>query len=706
MKPSHLLPLLFLTLSSCENESPHFKNHQIKEASNAAEWITTFEKHSNRSIDFGDHYGSLPPLQEWGEITQHLRNRKPETNDKSSLKENSIAKLMSFMLEEDFEKSAEILKASIQGTEVSPATASFFQTTLVRLGENADTSKSWINKNLTIEEDNQDYPEKAKKDWEIALAENRIDEGIAGLQKAIKVTPLETRLEPLAKLLKISKILNKTELFEKNLHDSLLIIKSLANDDLNSYGLPYQSEDFLQILSEENRWKDINEIVRIINKSNYPYTSESLLQWELRAILKEKGTKELLKELSDLNKRKFYHVEDYLSLLSETPQLGLDVFNTLSAEGKKEESETLLLYLIATNGDKDLFYAQLLKSNIELAKTFLPKMRAYNAYEERPLIWLAEIALAENDLKIARSHIEEAITLDPSDGDQGKETRMQAYDVLSRILHKEGDIEKAQFFKEVTKAIRLGEEADDYLDAGLEAEAIIRYRASLEKFSDAYCLQSRLAKTLAEKGDFESAVQHFEKAFELMPVSFGPVESHCFGCEGIFEDERVHPIAESIFTKLIAKDPTNPRTYYLMGLLFEEMGKDQEAMKFFAQAFELDPKYLNCANKLATLFNKHPNKLVEYKNILPKIEAITPYQNLPKRFEHRLDLKQAWIDADKLSKEYKNPLDLPLLTPPFPTNDSKPLKSIWISKEVKSLNGWSRSDLLRENNLFQKLKYL
>ena len=51
-------------------------------------------------------------------------------------------------------------------------------------------------------------------------------------------------------------------------------------------------------------------------------------------------------------------------------------------------------------------------------------------------------------------------------------------------------------------------------------------------FADAYCIQSRLALRYSELGDYVKAEQHYQRAFELMPDSFGRIESHCFGCEG------------------------------------------------------------------------------------------------------------------------------------------------------------------------------
>ena len=61
------------------------------------------------------------------------------------------------------------------------------------------------------------------------------------------------------------------------------------------------------------------------------------------------------------------------------------------------------------------------------------------------------------------------------------------------------------------------------------------WRKALEQFADAYCIQSRLAIRLMEAGRREEAFEHYRRAYELMPSSFGRVESHCFGCESVFQ---------------------------------------------------------------------------------------------------------------------------------------------------------------------------
>lgn len=277
---------------------------------------------------------------------------------------------------------------------------------------------------------------------------------------------------------------------------------------------------------------------------------------------------------------------------------------------------------------------------------------------------------------------------------------------MAAVYAAEGNAEKAKFYTDVTAAIREGEVADDYLYVGLRNQAIVRYQKALGRFENAYCLQSRLAKTLVEQGRIAEAEKHFVKAFELMPQSLGPVESHCFGYEGAFDDKEARDIAQRVFERVIKTSPDNPRTYYLLGMVFENRGQKEEAFRYYLQAFELDPLYYNCAIKIDRYLWNHPEKLKDHRETLQQILKITPYYQLPQRFSNRMDLKQAWIDADQLAQSDQHPLDLKPLPLPFAQGEPDPDKTRYIRNQIKAIQGWKREQLLRGNRFLQNLTKL
>ena len=226
------------------------------------------------------------------------------------------------------------------------------------------------------------------------------------------------------------------------------------------------------------------------------------------------------------------------------------------------------------------------------------QMFSNDQYEERPLIWKATVQLARGDTHAAEATIRSAIAVDPSDGEEGPGDRMRAYAVLAEILLKHGDSKDAALYARAVEAIRISEHADQLHAAGLYDRAFRTYREALEKFSDAYCIQSRLAVQLNKQGRRKEALEHYRRAYELMPDSFGRVESHCFGCENVFQGEESQSLAERVFTDFIRKSPDKPQAYYLLAYLREQQGRHEQALQPLRSAVSLDARYLNAWKRI------------------------------------------------------------------------------------------------------------
>jgi tetratricopeptide (TPR) repeat protein len=222
-------------------------------------------------------------------------------------------------------------------------------------------------------------------------------------------------------------------------------------------------------------------------------------------------------------------------------------------------------------------------------------------FEERPLIWNATLLARKKDYVAAEKTVRASIAIDPSDGDEGVNDRMRAYSVLAEILDAKGDSKGAAETREIVTAIRVSERTDELYALGLYQRAFAGYRTALEHFSDAYCIQSRLAVQLTKQGQHEQAAEHYRRAYELMPSSFGRVESHCFGCESVFDGVQQQAIAEQVFRTLEKKDPGNAQVHYLQGYLFQEEGRYAEALPAFRKAVQIDGNYLNAWRQLNNL---------------------------------------------------------------------------------------------------------
>jgi len=191
--------------------------------------------------------------------------------------------------------------------------------------------------------------------------------------------------------------------------------------------------------------------------------------------------------------------------------------------------------------------------------------------------------------------------MDPTDGKQAPGRRLRAYAVLADVLARKGDEDHANFYRGAVTAVRLSENADRFFAAGLLTQAAKLYDAALTHFTDAYCIQFRLASRLSELGDNAEAEEHYRRAYELMPESFGRVESFCFGCQRPFATAEEQNIAEKVFMGLAAKMPDNPQVHYVLGNLRMQQKRAPDAFLEFKKAVVLDPDYLNAWKEIGEI---------------------------------------------------------------------------------------------------------
>jgi len=331
--------------------------------------------------------------------------------------------------------------------------------------------------------------------------------------------------------------------------------------------------------------------------------------------------------------------------------LGVCAAKALAAAGKKDEALRILRTLLAEDGGNDRIYELLIELDSANAMALLDQTFARDQFEERPLIWKADLQLKAGKLDEAEQTARAAIKIDPSDGEQGAGDRMRVYAILADVLDARGDKKNADFFRGVVEAIRLSEHADLFQEQGLISQAIALYEKSLTYFSDAYCIQSRLARQLSEQGDWKAAEEHYRRAYELMPDSFGRVESHCFGCERAFNGGRQQSIAERIFTGMAAKEPNKPQIYYLLGYLRAENENYTGALPEFLKAVELDPDYLNAWKQLSELAGNIHLPADLRNKIAANLLRLDPRQrHTSLQLNGVTDLTAVWTALEKISQ--------------------------------------------------------
>ena len=435
----------------------------------------------------------------------------------------------------------------------------------------------------------------------------------------------------------------------------------------------YYSQAEGQLLAQLKNEVASGAMARIVDRNSYGSGSGTELLKSLVQLYHKAGRHKDVLYL-------FEHAEGWLAddlstLLDSDQDLGLYAAEALADSNRKEEAQSILeaaLFLRSDYSGLDSYYRAYVDLMNERAIPFLQTLQARNMFEERPLIWMAHIARKQGNLEHAEELIDQAIRIDPSDGEQGKGDRMRAYAEKALIKTEQGDHETASFLKNVVHSIRLSEDADDIYNAGMLKRGIKMYREATTYFADAYCVQSRLAIQLEKLGDFESSAIHYQKAYELMPSSFGRVESHCFGCEGVFSSKSAQGIADRVFQSLVTKQPESPQVHYLYGYLQRQKGNHKEAAKAFQQAVILDPLYLSAWSSLSGVAGRAGLSSQEQEEIAFNIFQL----NGQGRMQEAFNLSRVWTALQERQTKF----------PPY-----TPKKLLRLKASEKQLEQWEIS---------------
>lgn len=419
------------------------------------------------------------------------------------------------------------------------------------------------------------------------------------------------------------------------------------------------------------------------------YGPQDLVKEQLRALtgLERWADAERLAQESP-----WWSAGDVADLLHETvysdgKPLGFHFALVAAKQGKPDLARRILeAQLVATPG-VDAVYENYLALAGQEARPLLASLAETDRYQERPLIWQAKLHLDAGEPDRAVPFLEAAIAIDPSDGEQGRGDRMRVYALLAQASALRGDPTKAAFLEGVVKAIRLSETADRWFDLGAYARAIRLYRESLGFFQDAYCIQSRLAVRLAGDGRMDEAAEHYRRAFELMPDSFGRVESHCFGCEHVFSGEQSQGVAEEVFTRMLAARPDKPQLHYLLGYLRQEQKRQTEAAEHYRRAVQLDPLYLNAWNKLAGLEQELKFTPAQRDDLMLKLTELDPgRRHVSPDLAQVTDLARLWRTlADARQVLARLPVTdtlWELATSKAAADPSRPAYSIWSRRSL------------------------
>lgn len=145
--------------------------------------------------------------------------------------------------------------------------------------------------------------------------------------------------------------------------------------------------------------------------------------------------------------------------------------------------------------------------------------------------------------------------------------------------------------------------ADSLYTVGEYSNAIKKYMSIDTK--DQYTLL-QIAKSHKAKGTYGDALEFYRKS--VLKDTSNSIVSLEYG--KLLMTTKKSSLADSVFTKLVAKHPQNPNFLYNLGLTKETL-KDSVSIQFYKKAFDLDNSHQKSCYKVA----KHFLQLREYDSV-------------------------------------------------------------------------------------------
>jgi len=160
-------------------------------------------------------------------------------------------------------------------------------------------------------------------------------------------------------------------------------------------------------------------------------------------------------------------------------------------------------------------------------------------------------------------------------------------------------------------------------NAGLAAYNAKKYDKSIEYYSEAAKYGYNGARTYSliadahqQKGDTIGALDVLKVGFEKYPEDNGVLTSMI----QIYLDMEKTDEAMKYLEMAIAQDPTNTTYYFAQGTLYEKINDEENAIKTYEKALEIDPEFFNANYNLGALYYNKGVQQIEVANAVPPNE--------------------------------------------------------------------------------------
>ena len=223
--------------------------------------------------------------------------------------------------------------------------------------------------------------------------------------------------------------------------------------------------------------------------------------------------------------------------------------------------------------------------NLDTAKAIYTEIANVTTSAARPWVGLARIAVMEDQLEEALSHLEKAEKCNPH--------YVQIFTTRGRILVKKGKHEEA--IKMFAKAIEISPlNPMRYEDAATSLFELKQYKEAINLLGVAVKnelsfpkLHHFLSQAYYAEKDYKMAIRHIRSALNAEPDNI--IYLNQLGIS--YKESNQFDEASKIYNSIIKLDPENKAALYNKAILLNSMKKTAEAVKILERILKKDPSF-------------------------------------------------------------------------------------------------------------------
>ena len=137
-----------------------------------------------------------------------------------------------------------------------------------------------------------------------------------------------------------------------------------------------------------------------------------------------------------------------------------------------------------------------------------------------------------------------------------------------------------------------------YMDLGMDEKAVDHLEKAVELLPYDYQSRNNLGIIYGRSGEPEKALREFAVAMRLRPDD----DTIKINLSVFYQRQKEYENAERILKYLIAKNPKQANLFFRLGLVYRDMGRNEVALSELLKARDLAPRIINVYEELGNLY--------------------------------------------------------------------------------------------------------